>query len=362
MGLGRPAHERLVRHQDRRPRRRSAVSTSSCPARTARGARRWWPTSSRVPCPSPSSTSTYAGCSGSRSASAPSVARASSGSGRPTHRAGRPRAPGPAAPAGDRRDGRARQRRRAAAGRARDRWPSSAATRIETVCMGGGSAQVNPPHQVSIAEGLGAALGERLTVVDGVEVRERPVAADPDTLSDPETGEPGVRARYYDADGQLMAEEHSGVARRQRRLGRLLPASGGPGDARSPASARAGPRGSAPSASAPGEICVDGTTVAGRSLAAEGHDPGESMLKPPAFTHGRRPRGRSARGGDGHHRPLRAGARARRQDRPALARHRLRHGAEEPGGAAGARSRRADHRGRGRGGPRAPRSPWSSSD
>src|SRR5690242_8967441 len=39
---------------------------------------------------------------------------------------------------------------------------------VDTICMGGGSATVNPPYQVSIADGLREALGERLTVVDGV--------------------------------------------------------------------------------------------------------------------------------------------------------------------------------------------------
>ena len=48
---------------------------------------------------------------------------------------------------------------------------------IETTDMGGGSAQVNPPYQVSVAEGLTALLGEAVSVVDGVEsvtARSRP--------------------------------------------------------------------------------------------------------------------------------------------------------------------------------------------
>ncbi|HEY0532802.1 MAG TPA: glycoside hydrolase family 3 N-terminal domain-containing protein, partial [Actinoplanes sp.] len=48
---------------------------------------------------------------------------------------------------------------------------------VETIDMGGGSAQVNPPYQVSVAEGLTARLGSRVTVVDGVDVRTRPVPA-----------------------------------------------------------------------------------------------------------------------------------------------------------------------------------------
>ncbi|MFP5283847.1 MAG: glycoside hydrolase family 3 N-terminal domain-containing protein, partial [Actinomycetes bacterium] len=50
---------------------------------------------------------------------------------------------------------------------------------IETIDMGGGSAQVSPPYQISVAEGLTSRLGDRVTVTDGVEVRERQVAARP---------------------------------------------------------------------------------------------------------------------------------------------------------------------------------------
>ncbi len=45
---------------------------------------------------------------------------------------------------------------------------------LETTCMGGGSAQVRAPHQVSVAEGLTSRLGAGVTVVDGVAVRSRP--------------------------------------------------------------------------------------------------------------------------------------------------------------------------------------------
>jgi beta-glucosidase len=75
---------------------------------------------------------------------------------------------------------------------------------VETVCMGGGSASVRPPHQVSVAEGLAARLGDRLTVVDGVGVRGRSRAAAPEYVTDPVTGEPGVRARLYSASGALL--------------------------------------------------------------------------------------------------------------------------------------------------------------
>src|SRR5919206_51591 len=43
---------------------------------------------------------------------------------------------------------------------------------VDTIGMGGGSAHVNPPYQVSVAEGLRELLGDAVTVTDGVEVRE----------------------------------------------------------------------------------------------------------------------------------------------------------------------------------------------
>ena len=78
---------------------------------------------------------------------------------------------------------------------------------VDTICMGGGSAQVTPPYQVSVAEGLSAVLGERITVSDGVEVRRR-VPAAPAFVTDPETGEPGMHAWLYGADGTLLADRH----------------------------------------------------------------------------------------------------------------------------------------------------------
>jgi len=83
---------------------------------------------------------------------------------------------------------------------------------VQTIGMGGGSAQVNPPYQVSVAEGLAALLGDRLTVTDGVEVRTRPVAARGGFLTDPATGEPGVRITLFDAAGNLLEERHAGNA------------------------------------------------------------------------------------------------------------------------------------------------------
>jgi beta-glucosidase len=83
---------------------------------------------------------------------------------------------------------------------------------VETTTMGGGSAQVNPPYQVSVAEGLGALLGDRLTVTDGVEVRTRPAPASEKTLTHPDTGEPGVAIDLYAADGTLLESRSGGLA------------------------------------------------------------------------------------------------------------------------------------------------------
>ncbi|MEO6702896.1 MAG: glycoside hydrolase family 3 C-terminal domain-containing protein [Jatrophihabitantaceae bacterium] len=77
---------------------------------------------------------------------------------------------------------------------------------IETIDMGGGSAQVNPPYQVSIAEALTGRLGAAVSVIDGVEVRTRSVPARPDFVSDPRTGAPGVRFTLLGFDGAVIEE------------------------------------------------------------------------------------------------------------------------------------------------------------
>jgi beta-glucosidase len=83
---------------------------------------------------------------------------------------------------------------------------------VETIDMGGGSAQVNPPYQVSVAEGLTALLGDRVSVLDGVEVRTRPVPARGGFLTDPESGRAGIRVTLFDADGTVLEVRHSGNA------------------------------------------------------------------------------------------------------------------------------------------------------
>jgi beta-glucosidase len=72
---------------------------------------------------------------------------------------------------------------------------------LETTCMGGGSAAVRAPHEVSIADGLTEAT-DGVTVVDGVAVRARPRAA---SLS--------MRVRLYGASGALLSDAVSAEAK-----------------------------------------------------------------------------------------------------------------------------------------------------
>jgi beta-glucosidase len=83
--------------------------------------------------------------------------------------------------------------------------------------QGGGSAAVTPPYVVTPAAGLRAALGGRAEVTESVGVRTttgpRPVESA--ETSDPETGEPGLRASFLAADGAALSSE-------LRRAGRLV--------------------------------------------------------------------------------------------------------------------------------------------
>ncbi|MEQ6901470.1 glycoside hydrolase family 3 C-terminal domain-containing protein [Nocardioides sp. YIM 152588] len=72
---------------------------------------------------------------------------------------------------------------------------------LETTCMGGGSATVRAPHQVSIADGLREA-SDRVTVVDGVAVRSRP-----------RPSPSGMRVRLFGGSGALLSDRHSEEAR-----------------------------------------------------------------------------------------------------------------------------------------------------
>ena len=154
---------------------------------------------------------------------------------------------------------------------------------VDTVCMGGGSAQVNPPHQVSVADGLRAALADRLTVVDGVEVRERALPAPTEAIRDPRTGTAGLHVEHVDADGSVMLAEHSDSSSVTTGWDDTLPRP----TAQLRLSAQlveGGPVRLGASGTGRGQLLVDGTEVGSADLAAEGADPGESMLKPPVWT------------------------------------------------------------------------------
>jgi beta-glucosidase len=81
----------------------------------------------------------------------------------------------------------------------------------DTIAQGGGSAQVRPPHVISIADGISAAF-DTVTVTDGVETRTRPVLPAADALRDPETGLPGIRVTIKDSLGDVIESRHSPLA------------------------------------------------------------------------------------------------------------------------------------------------------
>lgn len=75
--------------------------------------------------------------------------------------------------------------------------------------QGGGSATVVPTRTVSPVDGLRAAMPDA-TVVHalGALVHEGVLPFDLDTVRDPETGEPGVRARFLTGAGKPVLDEH----------------------------------------------------------------------------------------------------------------------------------------------------------
>lgn len=155
---------------------------------------------------------------------------------------------------------------------------------LETVAQGGGSARVRPPHEVTIAEGLRDALGDRLTVLDGVEVRTTPQPADPAFVADPETGVPGMRVTSLTADGVEHASTHRTVPQL------LLDIEGGPHDRAATVTLAADLAVTGPTAVEFGvlgagdwTIELDGHEHTAR-LRVEDDDPGAAVLDPPSWT------------------------------------------------------------------------------
>jgi beta-glucosidase len=84
--------------------------------------------------------------------------------------------------------------------------PNAATARTQ----GGGSATVHPDHVVSPLEGLTGALGPGVEVVhsEGARIRAGLEPLGLRDVRDPVSGEPGVRVRYFEADGTAIADEH----------------------------------------------------------------------------------------------------------------------------------------------------------
>jgi beta-glucosidase len=92
--------------------------------------------------------------------------------------------------------------------------PNAAVARIQ----GGGSVRVTPDYAVSPLEGLRAALaplGVEVVHAPGARIRAGPEPVTAAQVSDPETGEPGLRLRFLDADGVVLRSE-------RRTAGRLV--------------------------------------------------------------------------------------------------------------------------------------------
>ena len=146
--------------------------------------------------------------------------------------------------------------------------------------MGGGSAQVTPPYQVSVADGLRALLGDAVTVTDGVEVRTRPVPAAPGFVTDPQDGAPGVRLTLFDERGAVIQDRHSELASTLVGFDDDFP------ETVAAVRIRAGVRGSGPVeigvlGAASWRLIVD-AAVSSYELTTSGRGIGEEILAPPA--------------------------------------------------------------------------------
>jgi beta-glucosidase len=80
---------------------------------------------------------------------------------------------------------------------------------LETIGMGGGSAQVTPPYQVSVADGFTEAGLVSLTVTDGVPVRVKATDVALPHMAQPSTSAPGMDVTFLSQDGATLAERRS---------------------------------------------------------------------------------------------------------------------------------------------------------
>jgi beta-glucosidase len=151
---------------------------------------------------------------------------------------------------------------------------------LETMNMGGGSAQVTPPYSTSIAEGF-AEWGADVVVVDGVPVREEALPAKAAVVSDPVTGQAGIRISYSDDEG-VIAEAHSLGTRTLVGFDDDLP--------RRPRRVTLSAQVHVAGAVQLGVIGVGswtlttGDQVFTATLSVEGNDPGAGMLSPPTWS------------------------------------------------------------------------------
>jgi beta-glucosidase len=82
------------------------------------------------------------------------------------------------------------------------------------VIQGGGSAGVVPAEVSGPAQALLAALAGRAEVVTAAGCQTGQLLPEPalDSITDPDTGEPGLRLEFLGADGSVLASEHRGSA------------------------------------------------------------------------------------------------------------------------------------------------------
>ncbi|RJO77544.1 beta-glucosidase [Nocardia panacis] len=100
-------------------------------------------------------------------------------------------------------------------------WPSAGPGSVAVIgeaalyprTQGGGSATVVPEEVISPVAGLRAALPEgSITVHPGVPVQTGIHPLPLSVISDPVTGEPGLRVRFFDAEGAELLSEHRRAA------------------------------------------------------------------------------------------------------------------------------------------------------